>query len=128
MNDIQNSKLTLYRTASDTFRILIDGQVHPLFVGFLDASSAIKRALYQYPDQKVYLHSKEDWKQKDHYCLQEGAVIFVSGMQSQYWQEYNEYLELIQGKSLNWREHSDHLELMTVKIFIPKDFRLSTFL
>lgn len=35
--------LKLHKTASDTYRILINGKVHPLFVGFLTPESAIAR-------------------------------------------------------------------------------------
>lgn len=35
--------LKLHKTASDTYRILINGKVHPLFVGFLTPESAFER-------------------------------------------------------------------------------------
>jgi hypothetical protein len=37
------NSLKLHKTASDTYRILINGKVHPLFVGFLTPQNAIKR-------------------------------------------------------------------------------------
>jgi hypothetical protein len=38
-----NIELKLHKTASDTYRVLINGKVHPLFVGFLTPESAIKK-------------------------------------------------------------------------------------
>lgn len=38
------NNLKLHKTASDSYRILINGKVHPLFVGFLTPQSAIARA------------------------------------------------------------------------------------
>lgn len=41
--DGEITSLKLHKTASDTYRILINGKVHPLFVGFLTPQSAIER-------------------------------------------------------------------------------------
>lgn len=42
-------KLTVITTNADTFRVLVDGKVHPLLVGFHDSDEAIEKAVELFP-------------------------------------------------------------------------------
>jgi hypothetical protein len=46
-------KLTLYQTDAKTFRVLVDGSVNPLLVGFNLADDAIEKAGKMFPGVKV---------------------------------------------------------------------------
>lgn len=47
--NVKPKDMTLHKTASDTYRILVDGEVNPHLVGFHNPCEAVAKAIKLYP-------------------------------------------------------------------------------
>lgn len=63
--DWDSATLRLHRTGSDTFRVLVNGNVHPLLVGFNSVWEALHRVFLELPHAEVYVNQSFYWASDD---------------------------------------------------------------